>query len=68
MKIRTKDSGEGSRCRHGMVIDLRGQDQPADSSRAQQVLTAQEPVEPRRRRDAEFGTRPSRRKHHHRGG
>jgi hypothetical protein len=49
--------------RLGTVTDLRGQDQPADRSRAQQVLTAHESVEPRRQRNLEFSTPPSRRKH-----
>jgi hypothetical protein len=54
MKIRIKKSGERSRCGHGIVTDLRGQDQPLDRSRAQQVSTARESVEPRRQRNAEF--------------
>jgi hypothetical protein len=62
MKIRTKDPGERSRCPHGMITDLRGQDQPADASRAQEVSTVHESVEPRRRRPAQFSTPPSRRK------
>jgi hypothetical protein len=48
MKIRPKRPDERSRCGHGIVTDLRGQDQAADRSRAQQLSTANEPVEPRR--------------------
>jgi hypothetical protein len=47
MKIRPKGLEERSRCGHGIVTDLRGQDQAADRSRAQQVSTANESVEPR---------------------
>jgi hypothetical protein len=43
MKIRPKRPDERSRCGHGIVTDLRGQDQAADRSRAQQVLTATNP-------------------------
>jgi hypothetical protein len=67
MKIRPKGPEERSRCGHGIVTDLRGQDQAADRSRAQQVSTANEPVEPRRQRNLEFSTPPSRGKHGHRG-
>jgi hypothetical protein len=67
MKIRPKSPEERSRCGHGIVTDLRGQDQAADSSRAQQVSTANEPVEPRRQGKLEFSTPPSRGKHRHRG-
>jgi hypothetical protein len=59
MKIRPKGPDERSRCGHGMVIDLRGQDQAADKSRAQQVSTANEPVEPRRQGNLEFSAPPS---------
>jgi hypothetical protein len=54
MKIRIKKSDERSRCGHGIVTDLRGQDQPLDRSRAQQVSTARESVEPRRQRNVDF--------------
>jgi hypothetical protein len=54
MKIRPKGPEERSRCGHGIVTDLRGQDQAADGSRAQQVSTANESVEPRRQRNLEF--------------
>src|SRR5271155_3798861 len=67
MKIRPKRPDERSRSGHGIVTDLRGQDQAADRSRAQQVSTANEPLEPRRQRNAEFSTPPSRGKHPHRG-
>jgi hypothetical protein len=58
MKIRPKRPDERSRSGHGIVTDLRGQDQAADSSRAQQVLTANEPVEPRRQGNPQFSTPP----------
>jgi hypothetical protein len=67
MKIRPKRPDERSRCGHGIVTDLRGQDQAADRSRAQQVSTANESVEPRRQRNLEFSTPPSRDKDRHRG-
>jgi hypothetical protein len=67
MKIRPKRPDERSRCGHGIVTDLRGQDQAADRSRAQQVSTANEPVEPRRQGNLEFSTPPSHGKHRHRG-
>jgi hypothetical protein len=65
MKIRPKRPDERSRCGHGIVTDLRGQDQAADTSRAQQVSTANESEEPRRQR--KFSTPPSRIKARHRG-
>ncbi len=67
MKIRLKGPDERSRCSHGIVIDLRGQDQAADRSRAQQVLTAHESVEPRHERNMEFRGPKPRRKRIHRG-
>jgi hypothetical protein len=67
MKIRPKRPDERSRSGHGIVTDLRGQDQAADRSRAQQVSTANEPLEPRRQRNPEFSTPPSRSKHPHSG-
>ncbi len=66
MKIRPKHPDERSRAGHGIVTDTRGQDQPADGSRAQQVLTADEPLEPRRGRNTAFSTPPSRGKHRQR--
>jgi hypothetical protein len=68
MKIRPKGAEERSRCGHGIVTDLRGQDQAADRSRAQQISTANESMEPSRQRNLESGTPPSRDKHRHRGG
>jgi hypothetical protein len=65
MKIRPKRPDERSRCGHGIVTDLRGQDQAADTSRAQQVSTANESEEPRRQR--KFSTPPSSSKARHRG-
>jgi hypothetical protein len=67
MKIRPKGPEERSRCGHGNRDRSTGQDQAADRSRAQQVSTANEPVEPRRQRNSEFSTPPSRGKHRHRG-
>jgi hypothetical protein len=46
MKIRQKKPDERSRVGHGIVTDLRGQDQAIDRSRALEVLTANESVEP----------------------
>jgi hypothetical protein len=66
MKTRPKRSDERSRCGHGIVTDSRGQDQPADGSRARQVLTAHEPLEPRRQQNIEFSTPPGRGKQRHR--
>ena len=43
MKIRLKSSEERSCCGHGIVTDLRGQDQPADMARAQHVSPASYP-------------------------
>jgi hypothetical protein len=56
MKIRPKRPDERSRSGRAIVTDLRGQDQAADRSRAQQVSTANEPLEPRRQRNPEFST------------
>jgi hypothetical protein len=47
MRIRQKEPHERSRVGHGIVTDLRGQDQAIDRSRAQQVLTAHESVDPK---------------------
>ena len=46
MKIRQRKSDERSRVGHGIVTDLRGQDKAIDRSRALEVLTANESVEP----------------------
>jgi hypothetical protein len=46
-----------------IVTETRGQYQPADGSRTLQVLTADEPFEPRPRRSPAFSTPPSLSKH-----
>jgi hypothetical protein len=61
MRIRQKEPHERSRVGHGIVTDLRGQDQAIDRSRAQQVLPAHESVEPTPERNVS-GTRASRRR------
>jgi hypothetical protein len=61
MKIRQKEPDERSRVGHGIVTDLRGQDQAIDRSRALQVLTAHESVEPMLEPNV-GGTRASRRR------
>jgi hypothetical protein len=60
MKIRQKKPVERSRVGHGIVTDLRGQDQAIDRSRALEVLTANESVEPMAGPKVD-GTRASRR-------
>jgi hypothetical protein len=59
MKIRLKGSEEQSRCGHGIVTDLRGQDQPADKARAQQVSPGQISVETKPQRRAATRTQHS---------
>jgi hypothetical protein len=61
MRIRQKEPDERSRVGHGIVSDLRGQDQAIDRSRALQVLTAHESVEPTPERNV-GGTRTPRRR------